>query len=212
MEKDNKQLKPKPAVEKKKKAETSVNQEQKAGSAKKKKAITEVWGSARFVHISPKKVRLVINQLKGLTALAALDLLRFTRKSSVLPVAKLINSALANAEHNFQIDKDDLFIKKFLVNAGPVIKRFRPRAHGRAAAIRKGTSHIELVLGVPPGAKIKIAEIKEVKAPGAKIVKPDEIKKEPLKITSQAKSDTGSPRFAGEAGKKEKSRGFLKGF
>lgn len=207
MEKEEKKLNNKKTV-----APKSENVKKPADAGKKKKLVTEILAKARFIHISPKKVRLVINQLKGLEAKAALDLLRFTQKSSVLPVTKLINSAIANAEHNFQIDKDDLFIKKFIVNAGPVVKRFRPRAHGRAAAIRKRTSHIELTLGVRPGAKKKTVEKKEIKVEEAKLVKPEEVKKEPLKITSQAKGDSGSPRFADEAGKKKKGKGFLKGF
>ncbi len=119
----------------------------------KKKAITEVSAKARFIRISPRKVRLVIEALRGKSADGALDYLRFVRKAAVEPVTKLINSAIANAQNNVGLEKKDFYIKKIIANDGPVLKRWRPRAYGRSAPILKRTSHIELILGLKPGVK-----------------------------------------------------------
>jgi len=98
--------------------------------------------------MSPRKVRLVADLVRGLDVTDALAQLKFVRKSAVRPVTKLIESAVANAGHNHQLDTSDLYIKKIAVDDGPTLKRWRARAHGRAATIRKRTSHISLVLDV----------------------------------------------------------------
>jgi len=162
---------------------------------KDKKAVTEIKASARFIHVAPRKVRLVINELKGLEAVKALEYLKFVNKAAVRPVTKLINSALANAENNFQLDKKDLYIKTITANDGPILKRWRPRAHGRSAPIRKRTSHIELILGVKAGAKHKAIAQKETKkseeAEEVKILKPEEVKKEISKTLSKGPQEKG---------------------
>jgi len=198
MEKDSKKISAKPAEVKSDKAKKAVKPSPK--SARDDKLVTEVKASARFIRISPRKVRLVTNQLSGLEAEAALDQLNFINKSAVRPIVKLIKSAIANAENNFQLDKKDLYIKKIVANDGPILKRWKPRAHGRATSIRKRTSHIDLILGVKPGAKKKAVTKKEVKPEEVKVVKPEEVKKE------AAKSVGKGPE---EKGKSEK--GFLKG-
>jgi large subunit ribosomal protein L22 len=164
-------------------------------------AISEVTANARFIRVAPRKVRLVIDQLRGLEAEKALDYLKFVNKAATKPVTKLINSAVANADNNFQIEKKDLYIKKIIANDGPVLKRWSPRAHGRATMIRKKTSHIELILGVRPGAKQKIVK-KEDKKDDVKIVKPQDIKKEAIKTPGQ--------NLENHSGGKE-GKGFLKG-
>jgi hypothetical protein len=128
--------------------------------------------------------------------------LRFTNKAAVGPIAKLLHSAIANAEHNFQIDKNDLFIKQMTANGGPALKRWMPKAHGRATTLRKQTSHIELVLGVKPGAKAKAIAKKDIKSEDVKIVKPNEVKKEALKVGPAKPEDKGGS---------DKDKGFLKG-
>jgi len=182
-------------------AVASSKEKAAAKSKAEKKVISEVKASARFIHMSPKKIRLVINQIRGLAANDAIDVLRFLNKGAVKPVTKLLNSALANAEHNFQISKEDLFIKAITANDGPTIKRFRPRARGSSAAIRKRTSHIELVLGVTAGAK-KVAgkTDKNGKKEIVKIVNPDEIKKSGPKDSGKGSNDSG-----------RKEKGFMKG-
>jgi large subunit ribosomal protein L22 len=185
---DNKMAKVKPEEKKDSKLQLPKNK-------KDKKVVTEVKASARFIHVAPRKVRLVIDELKGLEAVKALDYLKFVNKAAVRPVTKLINSAVANAENNFQLDKKDLYIKTITVNGGPVLKRWRPRAHGRSAPIRKRTSHIELILGVKAGAKLKAVNQKEAKKPEkseeVKIVKPEEVKKERPKTLSKGPQEKG---------------------
>ena len=99
-----------------------------------------------YLRIAPRKVRLVANLLKGMEATHALMQLKFLQKRSSMPIAKLLQSAIAGARNNFELKIEDLYIKEIIVNPGPVLKRFRPRAMGRAAKIRKRTSHVSLLL------------------------------------------------------------------
>ena len=124
--------------------------------------------------MSPTKIRLVANLIKKLPAAKALDQLAFSGKRAAGPVVKLIKSALANAEHNFELAKDNLFIKELTVNQGPTLKRWMPRAHGRATPIRKQSSHINLVLG-----EIKVSE--KVKAKKQAIAAPVKLGEMPKK-------------------------------
>ncbi len=96
--------------------------------------------------MSPRKVRLVVDAVRGLDVAAAETRLTFMPKLAAEPVLKLIKSATANAEHNFKLKKEDLFIKTFVADGGPVLKRSRARAFGRAAPIRKRTTHLTLIL------------------------------------------------------------------
>jgi len=96
---------------------------------------------------SAKKVRLVADLVRGEKTDKAVDLLNFSRKQAAGPVIKLIHSAVANAENNFELAKDNLFIKEIFVNEGVTMKRWMPKAHGRATPIRKRSCHINLVLG-----------------------------------------------------------------
>ena len=95
---------------------------------------------------SPRKVRLVANLVKGKQVEKAVSLLNFTVKEASGPVSKLIQSAVANAKNNFNLDAKDLFVKEIQVNPGYVLRRNTPGARGRAFPIRKRTSHITLVL------------------------------------------------------------------
>ncbi len=113
-----------------------------------KKEITEVKASAKGIHISPRKARLVANLLKNLPVSDALIQLDFQLKKASLPIKKLVDSAVANAHHNFQIDSNRLFVKNLSVDGGRVFFRYTPRAQGRAFPIRKRTSHINLILGI----------------------------------------------------------------
>lgn len=125
----------------------------------------EVKAKAKFIRMSPTKIRLVANLVQKMPVAKALDQLRFINKLAAGPVAKLIKSASANAEHNFELAKDNLFIKELTVDQGPTLKRSLPRAHGRATPIRKRTSHINLVLGeIKPSAEVK-AKKQEIAAP-----------------------------------------------
>jgi len=101
----------------------------------------------RYVRVSPQKARLVADLVRGKDVDRALRELQFTRKKSAPIIGKLIQSAVANAtESNAGVDADELFIKTIFVDGGPSVRRFRPRAHGRATRVLKRTSHISLEL------------------------------------------------------------------
>ncbi len=108
----------------------------------------DVHANLRHLRMSPRKVRLVVNTIRGLSVAAAETRLNFLPKLAAQPVLKLLRSAVANAEHNFKLDKKDLFVRHIVADGGPTLKRFRPRAFGRAAPIRKRTTHISLILAV----------------------------------------------------------------
>ena len=95
---------------------------------------------------SPRKVRLVTDMVKDDTVDEAIRALNFSKKSAAKPVAKLIESAVANAEHNDGKRRENLAIDELTVDQGPTLKRFRPRARGRATEIKKRTSHINVTL------------------------------------------------------------------
>lgn len=100
------------------------------------------------LRIAPRKVRLVANLVKGKKIPEALAQLEFLTKRSSAPVAKLINSAVANAVSNSKVKAEDLVVKNMTVNKGVVLKRMMPRAHGRAAGIHKHTSQLNVELGI----------------------------------------------------------------
>ena len=103
--------------------------------------------SATHIHISPRKVRMVVDTVRGKSVSQALSILGFTRKKAALPVQKLLKSAVANAVENDGInDVETLVIDRIMVDEGPTLKRYMPRARGRATPIRKRTSHIRIVL------------------------------------------------------------------
>lgn len=101
---------------------------------------------AKYVRIAPRKVRLVIDLIRGKEVGEAVAILRHTPRAASPIVEKLVMSALANAEHNYQMNPDKLVIGEITCDQGPTLKRFRPRAMGRASRINKRTSHITVVL------------------------------------------------------------------
>jgi large subunit ribosomal protein L22 len=101
---------------------------------------------ARFVRVSPRKVRLIMDEVRGKKVDEALRLLSFSPQKGAHLLKKLINSAVANAEANKELDVDSLYVKKVYADKGATMKRFRPRAMGRATRIRKGTSHLTVIL------------------------------------------------------------------
>ena len=101
---------------------------------------------ARYVRITPMKARRVIDMVRGLPAAEALRILKFAPQAASEQVYKVVASAVANAEHNGRLDPDTLWVAQAYVDEGPTIKRFRPRAQGRAFRIRKRTSHITVVV------------------------------------------------------------------
>ena len=129
---------------------------------------------ARHVRISPTKARRVVNLVRGLPAKEALTVLRFAPQAASEPVYKVLASAVANAENNERLDPDSLLVAEAYVDEGPTLKRFRPRAQGRAYRIRKRTCHItiavEAVQVARPAKKAaakKAAPAKKAAAPAA---------------------------------------------
>ncbi|CEJ42704.1 50S ribosomal protein L22 [Umezakia ovalisporum] len=107
---------------------------------------TEVKAIARYIRMSPYKVRRVLDQIRGLSYREALIILEFMPYRACEPVLKLLRSAAANAEHNAGLDRTKLVITQAYANQGPVLKRFQPRAQGRAYQIRKPTCHITVAV------------------------------------------------------------------
>ena len=101
---------------------------------------------AMGLRLSPRKARLVTNLIKGLPALEAIEQLRFVNKKASKFVIDLLRSAVANAEHNFKLDADRLYVKTITCDMGPKLKRYMPRAQGKASEIRKPTSHLHVTL------------------------------------------------------------------
>ncbi len=100
----------------------------------------------RHSHISPQKVRLVADQIRGLPVEKAIDLLNFSNKKAAAIVKKLLMSAIANAEHNDGADIDELKVEKICIDVGPTVKRLSPRARGRADRILKRSSHLTVTV------------------------------------------------------------------
>ena len=101
---------------------------------------------AKYVRISPDKVRIVLDIIRGAKYTDAVAILKNTRKAACEPLLKVLNSAAANAENNLNMNKSELYVAECYVNAGPILKRFMPRAKGSAARINKRTSHITVFL------------------------------------------------------------------
>ena len=106
----------------------------------------EIRAAGKFVRISPQKIRLVMAQVRGKKVEEALNLLSFAPQRGARILKKLIDSAVANAQENAGMDVDSLYIAKLYADEGPTLKRWRPRAQGRATRIRKRTSHLTVVL------------------------------------------------------------------
>lgn len=161
----------------------------------------EVIAKARYIHMSARKVRLIAGLVRGMDLGAALAQLRFFRKAAARPVLKCVESAAANAEHNFKMDKDSLYIKAIMADVGPSMKRWRARAFGRAAGIKKHSCHITVVLAdrqsagsasktlaaaaLKPSAKTAVKETKAVTKPATKAKKAATAKAKPAKKSSK---------------------------
>ena len=108
----------------------------------------ETQAKLRNVRLSPRKARLVVDMVRGKGIQEAMNILQFSPQKTAPILSKLLKSAVANAEQKGVSDIDQLFIKTVMVDQGPVLRRFMPRAQGRASRIRKPTSHITEVLDV----------------------------------------------------------------
>lgn len=140
--------------------------------------------------LAPRKVRLIVNLVKGKNALAAIDQLAFVIRRPADPVAKLIKSAIANATNNFNMVASNLYIKEFYVDEGVKLKRFRAAGFGRAREIQKKTSNIHLVLAE------KVAGLK------GEAVKKEDHKHEHTHTHQETKPKSDKPEIKTELGKK----------
>jgi large subunit ribosomal protein L22 len=123
----------------------------------------EVRAAAKWVRITPRKARLVVEHIRGRTVPEARTMLRFSERAAAREIDKLLRSAVANAEANHNLIGDDLVVKTAYVDEGPTIKRWRPRARGRAAQIRKRMCHITITLG--PASTATVTRAPEPEAP-----------------------------------------------
>lgn len=124
--------------------------------------------------MAPRKVRLVADMIRGKAALKALDILEFSTRWASEPIYKVLQAAMANAEHNFNLKKEDLVVKAIRIDGGPMLKRWAPKAHGRATVIRKRMSHIEIILTEKKSVKkddVKAAPVAETKVKKVKTEK-----------------------------------------
>ena len=108
--------------------------------------ITSAKAMARTVRVSPRKTRLVLDLIRGKNVADAIAILKFTPNKAARIVEKTLNSAIANAENNFGLEKENLVVSEAFANEGPTLKRFRPRAKGSASPINKRTAHITVVV------------------------------------------------------------------
>lgn len=160
----------------------------------------EVSAKVKYIRMSPRKVRLVASLIRGQKLEAALDQLNHTNKLAVKPIIKLINSAIANAENNFELKKDNLIIKTITVNEGPTLRRWKPRARGRATPVRKRTSHVEVVLSELVDSGEKKAKKQKLEAPvklGEKPKEDEGVKvsgKDDKKSSAKATDDKGEEK------------------
>lgn len=106
----------------------------------------EAKAVAKYIRISPRKARQVMDLIRGKDVREALAILKFTPNKGAELIEKVLRSAVSNAEHNYEMDVDSLVVSRCYVDEGPTLKRFKPRAMGRADAIRKRTSHITVIV------------------------------------------------------------------
>jgi len=123
----------------------ATRQREKA-AARQENADKRPKAVVKYVRISSRKVKAVIDLIRGLPVADARAVLMGTPNGATEPVSKLLDSAIANAENNMNLNRDTLFVAEVYADQGPTLKRFRPRAQGRATRIRKRTSHITIIL------------------------------------------------------------------
>jgi large subunit ribosomal protein L22 len=117
-----------------------------ADPSRKEEIDMEARAIARHLRVSPLKARQVADLVRGKDVDEAIGILRYTNKKSAPLIGKVLKSAVANAEHNYDMDSDELYVSEIYVDEGPTLKRMRPRAYGRADVRRHRTSHITVIL------------------------------------------------------------------
>lgn len=125
----------------------STREREKAERRKEERKSVGPQASLRYLRMAPRKVRLVVDLIRGENVEKALNMLAFSNKRAAEPIGKVLRSAVANADVDGSYDLDRLYVRQAYVNEGPTWRRWRPRAMGRATRIRKRTSHVTVVLG-----------------------------------------------------------------
>jgi len=165
---------------------------------------TEVRAEARYVRAAPRKAQLVAEQIRGRSVPEARTILAFMTRDAARDVEKVLNSAVANAEQNHGLDGDELVVSAAFVGAGPTLKRWRARARGRVARIRKRTCHITVRLAQPDGAVIPVVEAAPTAPPAeeGKQNRAQRRKAEPAAAPETAESETEAEPEAEEKPKR----------
>ncbi len=140
----------------------------------------QVKAQTNHLRISPRKTRLVVQAIRGLDVVDAENKLNLINKKPAKPLLKLLQSVISNAENNFELKKDNLFIQNIMVNEGPTLKRWLPRAFGRATPINKRTSHVKIILEekVPSKSKKDTKQDKQKDLETKQVKNLDEVKQE----------------------------------
>jgi large subunit ribosomal protein L22 len=129
------------------------------------KTRTQVRAEARYVRTAPRKAQLVAEQIRGRPVPEARTILAFMTRDAARDVERVLSSAVANAEQNHNLDADELYVSMATVGAGPTLKRWRARARGRVARIKKRTCHITIALALPEGGVISVTKPAPAPAP-----------------------------------------------
>jgi large subunit ribosomal protein L22 len=163
---------------------------------------SEVRAEARYVRTAPRKAQLVAEQIRGRTVPEARTILAFMTRDAARDVERVLSSAVANAEQNHGLDGDELFVAHAVVGAGPTLKRWRARARGRVARIKKRTCHITISLALPEGGVIPEPIAQPVAAPPpAPAPAP-----EPAAEEEEEPKPKSAPRTKAEAATEEKPK------
>lgn len=180
----------------------------------------EVKAKLKSLRMSPRKVRLAADLVRGKKVKAALDQLAFSSKWSAKPISKLIQSAIANAKNNLALSEDNLYIKEISVDGGATLKRWMPRAQGRATPLKKRTSHVNVVLAEIKPSQLKAeksaAMSKAASADHGSVVKDEVQTEKQTKTEVQSEAVDANKKVAGSArvgqGKHPKGDGGKRGF
>ncbi len=150
-----------------------------------------VISKLNYLRISPRKVRLVADLIRKKPVKEAEQILHFTVKKPAKPLAKLLKTAVSDAQHNFNLDAENLYISKIIVNEGPRYKRWRPRSRGMVHQILKRTSHVTIVLDEikPTTKKKKKAEVKKEEKKSKEVLKTETPKAEKEKVEEKPKEE-----------------------
>jgi large subunit ribosomal protein L22 len=153
---------------------------------------TQVRAEARYVRTAPRKAQLVTEQIRGRTVPEARTILAFMTRDAARDVERVLSSAVANAEANHNLDGDDLYVSVAVVGAGPTLKRWRARARGRVARIKKRTCHITIALALPEGGVIPAPRPAPAPAPAAEPPAEEEAKPKRAPARKKAEEQAGA--------------------